>query len=86
MTTAMARHVGATPAHVVAQRNGPSNETRPPFTCARSTGTTESAPAGSGAPVAIVIAVCGSSRTGSSPANDCPVIGSSSPASAARTA
>ena len=49
---------------------GPSKETRSPSTCASSTGTTVSAPAGSGAPVAIVIAVCGSSRTGSSPAND----------------
>ena len=63
-----------------------SNETRSPFTRASSTGTTASAPSGSGAPVAIVMAVPGSSRTGSSPANDPPAIGSSSPVSAARTA
>ena len=54
---------------------GPSKETRSPFACASSTGTTASAPAGSGAPVAIVMAVCGSSRAGSSPANECPAIG-----------
>ena len=80
------RDVGALAAHVIAGRTAPSNETRSPFAWARSTGTTASAPSGSGAPVAIVIAVPGSSRTGSSPANDPPATGSSPPASAARTA
>ncbi len=54
---------------------GPSKTTRSPVAVARSMGTIASAPGGSGAPVAIVIAVCGARRTGSSPANDWPVTG-----------